>query len=178
MMNKYGKLIVRDAMSRKLIYASPDDTVLHAVKTMLDYKVGCLLILEKGKLVGIVTEKDILAKIVALNWNPEKITVSKVMSKNVISGKPDMDLPTAARKMIELGIRRLPIIDDGKVVGMLTSTDLLRMAPGLMDILSEKIKADIPSISKNAGICDICNAYSRDLKSRSGVQVCPNCMKR
>lgn len=176
-MSKYADFKVKDAMNRKLVYTSPNETVLNAVKEMLKYKVGSILVIDKGKLIGILTEKDIIAKIVALNWNPEKMTVSKIMSKNVLSGTPDMELTAAARMMIDLKIRKLPVINKGKVVGMLTSTDILRIAPGLIDILSETIKADLPSVSRSAGICDVCNAYSRNLKSRSGVQVCPHCMR-
>ncbi len=166
-----------DAMTTKLVTVSPKETVLSAVKKMIDAGVGNILVVDKDGLVGIVTEKDIISKIVAINQRPEKVLVSKVMTRKVVTSTPNTSLQSIAREMIKSNIRRMPIIKSKKLVGIVTDKDLLRIAPGLLDVLVEKLKIERESISESAGFCENCNAYSRSLVRKEGNLLCPNCTK-
>jgi len=171
---------VADVMTTKIIQVRPDSLVIDAVNKMIKAGIGNVLILSNGKLKGILTEKDILTKIVSKGIDPKKCKVSSVMTKKVITARPSMTIQEAARKMINEGIRRIPVIDKGKLIGIITSNDLLRVQPGLIDILIEKYKYSMPHFADTGkrGICENCNAYSNNLIRINGIMVCPKCKKK
>jgi CBS domain-containing protein len=79
----------------------------------------------KGKLLGIVTERDIITRLTALNRLPSEVKVAEVMSQPVITIAPDKDIKEAAKSMKEYGIRRLVVVEKGKITGIITSRDIL-----------------------------------------------------
>lgn len=116
----------KDVMHRdQLITASPNDKIIDVVKVMNDHKVGSILIVENGKLVGIFTERD-LVRIVAEGKSLNE-PVGEVMSRNLIVAKPEDSIAIITSKMIEHWIRHIPVVDDeGKPVGIISIRDVLR----------------------------------------------------
>jgi len=121
---------------------SEDETVIKAADIMSQHNIGCLVVVKDGKPVGIVTERDMLKKVIVPCLDPRTTKVSKIMSKPLIYGDPDMDIVYAAKYMINNNIKRLPIIDRGKLVGIVTLTDILRAFPGVVKALEESLIID------------------------------------
>ena len=101
-------------------------SIREAAEDMKRLHRGCLIVMNKGKLVGILTERDLVQKVLAVGKNPKETPVSKIMSEPVITVNPDTELPDAAKIMVRNAIRRLPVVDGGKVVGILTTSDFAR----------------------------------------------------
>ncbi len=117
----------KDLMSKKLVYVAPTARVIEAAKRMSDGDVGCVLVLEGGKLVGILTDRTITTGVVAEGKDPMEVQVQAVMTKNPITGTPEMDLTEASKLLGKYKIRRLPIVDrEGRAVGVLSVADLAR----------------------------------------------------
>lgn len=118
---------VSDYMSKNIRSISKDDNVLKAVTSMIGKTIGCLLVEDAGKTVGIITERDILRNIIAKRKNPQKELVGNNMSSQLIKIDCETELGNACHLMHYYGFRRFPIVSaDDKIIGMLTERDLLR----------------------------------------------------
>ena len=104
---------------------SPSSSVKDAAKKMNENKIGCLVVTDEKKVVGIVTERDILEKVTALDKTPSRVSVSAIMTSKVITTKPNEFLDDAVYLMIKNKIKKLPVIEDGELAGMITSTDIV-----------------------------------------------------
>ena len=112
-------------MSTKVITTNATDTVENALRKMVRQKIGSIIAVEKGKPVGILTERDISIK-VAKAHGLRGLTVKKMMSRPLITVGPSTDIWDAVEEMVRKDIRRLPVIGDGKLIGMVTERDVLR----------------------------------------------------
>jgi len=128
---------VKEVMNPKVVVAKPQATVKEAAEIMSQLRIGCLIVMEDDKVVGILTESDIIGKIVAKKKDPERVTVDEIMTRNVISTSPDELIDDAAERMVENKIKRLPVLDCGKLVGIITATDLISFEPKMIETLSE-----------------------------------------
>jgi CBS domain-containing protein len=115
-------------MVQEIIKIRADATVKEAVEMMNKHGIGCLIAIKNGKPIGIMTERDILKRVIPESKNPEKAQVSEVMSTPLIVGGPDMYIEDAARLMFKKNIKKLPIMENGKLVGLLTLSDIARIA--------------------------------------------------
>ncbi len=170
---------VMDAMTRGLIKVKPESTAADCAKIMLKKSVGGVLVQETGLLIGIVTEKDLVEKVVARNINPKKVKVRDIMTKRLITISPDEDIYEALIKMRKEEVRRLPVIYRSKPVGILTEKDILKIEPSLFDVIVEKMKLREESgkpLSRRLtkGKCESCGSQSR-LYSSEGRLVCDVC---
>ncbi|OPY31315.1 MAG: Inosine-5'-monophosphate dehydrogenase [Methanomassiliicoccales archaeon PtaU1.Bin124] len=175
-------ILVREVMSRKPKVGMPDMTVQQAARTMRSAKVGSLVILEDGRPVGILTERDMVTKIVAEDKAPSKIAVTSIMSSPIITTTPDENVTEAARLMARMKVRRLPVVEDGKLVGMLTENDILKLSPGLIELTREWSKLLGKGEKEKAGMafsgyCELCGAYSIELKDSEGRMLCAECLE-
>jgi CBS domain-containing protein len=118
---------VKDVMVKEIITVNPTTKIRDAVELMNKNQIGCLVVTRKGKPVGIMTERDVLKKIVCRCKNPEQTRVSEIMSKPLIVGRVDMDWLEAVKLMLDRNIKKLPILDDEGLVGLVTLTDIARM---------------------------------------------------
>jgi CBS domain-containing protein len=118
---------VKDVMVKEIITVNPTKKIRDAVELMNKNQIGCLVVTRKGKPVGIMTERDVLKKIVCRCKNPEQTRVSEIMSKPLIVGRVDMDWLEAVKLMLDRNIKKLPILDDERLVGLVTLTDIARM---------------------------------------------------
>ena len=115
-------------MVQEIIKIRADATVKEAVEMMNKHGIGCLIAIKNGKPIGIMTERDILKRVIPESKNPEKAQVSEVISTPLIVGGPDMYVEDAARLMFKKNIKKLPIMENGKLVGLLTLSDIARIA--------------------------------------------------
>ncbi len=134
-------ITVGDAMSHHPVIISSEKSVKDCASLMVKKEVGSVLVKDGDRLLGIVTEKDIVHKVVALKLKPEKTPVSDIMTTKVVTIKPDQDLYEVMVEMAERKIRRLPVLHNGKIVGMLTVRDILKIEPELFDLLVERYRA-------------------------------------
>jgi len=132
-------MLVKRAMNRKVFVANPDVTVKEAAKIMTQYRIGSLIVMEDKKIVGIITELDILWKVVAGGLDPETTQIKDVMTKNVITVQANQTVEEAAELMVEKKVKKLPVLDDHKLVGIVTATDLISFQPKLIDALAKML---------------------------------------
>jgi len=124
-------------MIKEVITVDAKSTVKQAADVMNRFEIGCLIVTDSGKAVGIVTERDLLKRVVSELKSPRKTRISTVMSKPIIVVEPDMDLEEAAKLMFKLKIKKLPIVGSGKLMGLITLSDLARFQPQMIHILKK-----------------------------------------
>lgn len=124
-------------MVEEVVTVEADATVQEAVEVMNKHEIGCLIVVLGGKPVGIITERDMLKRVLAKSIDPEKIKVSKIMSAPLIMGKPRMEIENAVRLMFKTKIKKLPVVQRGRLVGLVTLTDLTRFQPHMIRILKK-----------------------------------------
>lgn len=116
---------LKDLMSRQLVRISPDETVAVAARTLARYNIGSLPVCgQDGSLKGMVTDRDLVIRCMAAGKQPEQTKVREVMTGGVVSATPEMEAGVAAHLMGRQQIRRLPVVDQGKLCGMVSLGDL------------------------------------------------------
>ena len=116
---------IEEIMSKEVATAKPDDYLVAAAKTMLERKIGCVVVVEREKVVGIVTESD-LVKCAASGHDPNRTLVKEVMKSPAVTCTPQAPVEEAYAHMRKNNIRHLPIVDkDGAIVGIVTMKDLI-----------------------------------------------------
>jgi len=116
---------VRYLMSTPAITISPTATVFEAIKIMAEKRIGSIIVTEGEEIKGIFTERDLISKVLVKELDPKKVTIREVMTPApLITITPDAEISEAALLMVRKRIRRLPVIEDGKLVGILTAADL------------------------------------------------------
>jgi len=119
-------LKLEDVMVEDVITVEEKATIKKAVELMNKHEIGCLIVVKRGKPAGIVTERDMLKRILLESKDPEKIKVNEIMSKPLIVGKPQMDIEDAVKLMFKRNIKKLPVTEKNHLVGLVTLTDLVR----------------------------------------------------
>ncbi|MDI6884062.1 MAG: CBS domain-containing protein [Hadesarchaea archaeon] len=164
---------VREAMAGKVLTASPTTTVAKAAKMMAERDVGSIIIVKDKKPVGILTERDLLMKVVSLDLKPSTVKVGKIMSTPITTILPDADITEAARIMARNKIRRLPVIERGKLVGILTASDITAISPELTEVMA---RPEVPaSEAIEESVCEVCGEVTTSLYEVNGMWVCENC---
>ena len=125
---------------REVAIASGDLTVTEAARLMLPKKVGAVAVVEDGKLVGIFTERDALFRVVAQGRDPQTIKLSEVMTRNPQTIHPDKPFPDALHIMYEGGFRHVPVVEDGRPIGIISARDAL--GPELEDFVYEMLRQE------------------------------------
>lgn len=117
---------VKDVMTKEIVTVNVDDTVSIASKVMAEKQGGYAVVLKAGKPVGIVTERDLVWKIIAKELDPSKIRVGEIMASPLITIDPDADLESAAEIMEKNRIRRLPVTRGDVLYGVITARDIVQ----------------------------------------------------
>jgi len=117
---------IEKLMVKSVITLPVDASAYDAVKLLNKNKIGCLVVVYNREIVGILTERDLLERILEKCRNPKETGISEIMTKHVIVGKPDMELSEVTRLMFENKVKKLPIIDGNRLVGIVTLTDIAR----------------------------------------------------
>jgi len=129
-------LKVKDVMVKNIVTIGARASVKKAVELMNKHEIGCLIVVNKEKPVGIVTERDMLKRVLLQHKDPRKTRVSSIMSKPLMVGKPQTDLREAVALMVERRIKKLPVIKNTKLLGLLTLTDIIRSSTYFEHIIS------------------------------------------
>ena len=123
-----AKSTVREAMTSSPRSIESSQTVVEAARTMASENVGSLPVVDGGELVGIVTDRDLVTNVLAKGLDGTKVQVAEVASENAIVATPEESLDAALQKMAKEQVRRLPVVEDGRLVGILAQADVARTA--------------------------------------------------
>ena len=115
---------VQDIMTRQVIGIEPGESVEVAARQLTHYNIGALPVMERGKLCGVITDRDLVTRCVAMGRPAAEALVRDVMTRQVVSVSPDMDTAVAAHLMGRQQIRRLPVVENGKLCGMVSLADM------------------------------------------------------
>ena len=118
--------LVRDIMTKNVVTIASDKTALDAAKLMAEKGISSLIVVKNGNPEGIITERDFIKKICVKELQVAQIKIINIMSKIQTIAEPDTPIEVAVQRMVNRRIRRLPILQDGRVVGIITVTDLAR----------------------------------------------------
>ncbi|MDH5769825.1 MAG: CBS domain-containing protein [Candidatus Bathyarchaeota archaeon] len=173
-------VLVKDIMTSQVISVSEEESVERTAKLMDEHDIGSIIITdEKGRPIGIITERDIVKRVVAKNLLPSKIHVKEIMSAPLITISPREKISEAARKMSRLGVRRLVVVQEGNLIGIVTSKDIVGITPELISVITERAtiseRALVRERAPLAGYCDRCGQWSDLLKEVNGEFLCDEC---
>jgi CBS domain-containing protein len=176
------KMLVRDVMSSPVVTMDEDETSNKAAANMDMHDLGAVIVTNKaGKSIGIITERDLVIRVIAKNLKPDTIKAKEIMTTPLVTIEPEASISDAARRMTRLDIRRLGVIYKGNLVGIISSKDILGVMPELMEITVEKSRIEGAARTEDteevplSGYCDRCNVYSESLKERNGQNICDEC---
>jgi CBS domain-containing protein len=131
-------LKVEDMMVKNVITIESDSSVKQAAETMNKFEIGCLIVCKKGDAVGIITERDLLKRVVAKAKDVKTTKVKQIMSSPLTTVKTATKVEEAVKLMFQTKIKKLPVINDKKhPIGLVTSTDVARFQPYLMKIVKQ-----------------------------------------
>jgi CBS domain-containing protein len=130
-------LTAEDVMVREVITIDENSTVKEAAEVMNKFEIGCLIAVRKGKAMGIITERDLLKRVIADAKNAAKTNVKDIMSSPLVIVEPDMELEEAVKLMFKMKIKKLPVVDGKRLVGLISLTDIARFQPQVIKILKQ-----------------------------------------
>lgn len=178
-MNK--EVLVKEVMKTKPVIVQPFATVFEAARIMREKKIGNVIVAEQSHPIGILTESDIIKKVVCEGKNAKDISVEEVMSSPIIVTEPYISIKEALKIMGKCNIRRLPVIENNELVGIITQKDISRISPALTEIAHEwsDIQQQDEAYLKSqtfSGKCEDCSVLSTALKSVDGRLLCEDCI--
>ncbi|MEM3752349.1 MAG: CBS domain-containing protein [Candidatus Bathyarchaeia archaeon] len=135
-----GIVLVRDVMSKDVRVVRPDTTVREVVATMNKFDIGSIIVVQGDRPVGIITERDILRRLVEPCLAPETLTARQVMTSPVQTINENASIEEAAKLMAKKRVKRLPVMNDGKLVGIITFSDIVAKVPTMLSILEELLR--------------------------------------
>jgi CBS domain-containing protein len=130
-------LKVVDVMVREVITVDENSTVKEAVDIMNEFQIGSLIVLEKGKAIGIVTERDFLRRVIGEGKDAKNTRVGEIMTTPLVVVEPSTDLEEAVKLMFQSKIKKLAVVDAKKLVGIVTLTDIARFQPQMIKMLKQ-----------------------------------------
>jgi CBS domain-containing protein len=118
---------IKEVMTRDVRACEPNATVVEAAKVMAQEDVGPVPLVEDGRLVGIVTDRDVVVRVVAEGRDPNATAVKEIASTNLVTVSPDDDLDEALSLLAEHQVRRLPVVEGDRLVGIVAQADIARL---------------------------------------------------
>ncbi|MDD4300422.1 MAG: CBS domain-containing protein [Methanomicrobium sp.] len=166
---------IKEVMRYNPVTIGSEANVWKAAEKMCCNGVGSCIVLQNNVPKGIVTEEDLTCKIVALNKKPDDVYVSEIMSTPLITIESDKTVGDATHMMVSHKVRRLPVVENHKVVGLVTVRDILAVSNELNEIMSDLISVNHNYDESMTGVCDVCGKMSDNLTPVDGRLVCPGC---
>lgn len=172
---------VYDCMTTKPVSITSDTSLEECSRIMAKNHVGALVIKDNHTSKGLITEQDIVRKAIAKGINPLTKKVSDFMETKLITISPKDDIYDALIKMRDSNVRHLPVVEDSKMIGLLTIKDVLKVEPQLFELLVDKFeikeesRKPINRIIQDEGICQGCGAYAEDIRKIKGSRFCERC---
>jgi CBS domain-containing protein len=183
-----SRMLVRDVMSSPVITVDEEATANHVARLMDKHELGCIIVTNKeGKPIGIITERDLVTRVLAKNLKPDAVKAKEVMTSPLITIEPGETISEAARKMSRLNIRRLGVVYKGELVGLISSKDILGVMPELIETIQEKALIEGENVAQTtseektkeeaslSGRCDRCGVWSDNLREVEGEFLCEDC---
>jgi signal-transduction protein with cAMP-binding, CBS, and nucleotidyltransferase domain len=166
-------------MNSPVITGTENETIKEIAERMIDCQIGSVVIMSGYEPVGIVTDGNIVTKVVAKDMKPSEVLAKDIMSSPLLTIKDDKDVTEAARLMRKQGVKRLGVKDDGKLMGIISITDIVSVTPEIYAIVAEKARMmasqAMGRTAHLAGFCDSCNQWSDDLARTEGRFLCYDC---
>ncbi|HEY1248898.1 MAG TPA: CBS domain-containing protein [Nitrososphaera sp.] len=178
--NMTTRVLVRDIMNSPVVSASPNDTIHDIAKKMKEENIGSIVIIEKDKPVGIVTDWDIVTRAIVNDSKPSQVKAKDVM-KEIYTIESEESITEAARLLRKHNIKRLGVVYKNRLVGIISSSDVIAVTPDLVEIVSEKaaiIRGELGIVrpaSNVSGYCDECSEWSDLLQYDEGTFICEVC---
>ncbi|MFW9967321.1 MAG: cyclic nucleotide-binding/CBS domain-containing protein [Candidatus Thorarchaeota archaeon] len=177
---------VREIMSVNVVTMPPDASVHEVAHSMDEMDIGSIIISDKGRPLGIITESDIVRRVVSEDKDPKKTKAKDVMSSPLVHVTPDTPLTEAMKIMAHGNIRRVAVLKNDSLAGIITSRDILRWSPELINVLMESLRLrsdtatrvedeDEDELIAYGGVCDSCGEYSTELALSDGRYLCDEC---
>ena len=178
---------VRDIMSVNVVTMPPDASILEVAKLMEKMDLGSIVIEDKQRPVGIITESDIVRRVIAGSKDVNATHARDVMSSPLFYVSPTTALTEAMRIMARSNIRRVVVLKNDTLAGIITSRDILKWSPELIDVLVESLKLknsengsndlgdEDDEMIEHGGECAMCGEYSSDLILEDGRYLCESC---
>jgi CBS domain-containing protein len=135
-----GIVLIRDIMSKDVKVVRTDSSVKEVVATMNKFDIGSILVVQGNRPVGIITERDILRRIVQPCLAPETLTARQVMTSPLLTINKTASIDEAAKLMAKEKVKKLPVMDKQKLVGIVTLTDIVTKVPTMLSILEELVR--------------------------------------
>jgi len=133
-------MIIRDIMAKNIKTVKPDDTVHAAVQKMNKFDIGSVIVVSSGRPIGIITETNILRRIVEPRMDPATVWAKDIMTSPLTTIDENAAIEEAAKVMAEKKINRIPVMKGDKLVGLISSTDIVKASPTQLGILDELLK--------------------------------------
>jgi CBS domain-containing protein len=179
------RMVVKDVMSSPVVTLDEGATSNKVATLMDENGLGCLIVTNKtGKPVGIITERDLVIRVLAKNLKPDTVKAKEIMTSPLVTIEPEATISEAARRMSRLNIRRLGVLYKGNLVGVVSSKDILGVMPELIEIIQERTRIEGAAEAEEtteaeeislSGYCDRCGVYSENLKDVNGQNLCEDC---
>jgi CBS domain-containing protein len=179
------RMLVKDVMTSPVVTVDEDAPSNKIATLMGENNLGCVIITSKArKPVGIITERDLVKRVLSKNVVPDTIKAKEIMTSPLVTIEPEATISEAARRMSRLDIRRLGVIYKGNLVGLISSRDILGVMPELIEIIQERTRIERAAEGEEAaeteeaplsGYCDRCGVFSEDLKDVNGQNLCEDC---
>ncbi len=170
---------VREIMNSPVITGLVEETIEDIANRMFDCEISSVVIMDGNKPVGIVTDRDIVSKVVTQNKKPREMSVKEVMSSPLFTINDDKDVTEASKIMREKNIKKLGVSHNNKLMGIISVSDIVAVMPEIYAIVAEKARiSTIEARRKSshlAGICDVCDQWFDDLASTDGKYLCYDC---
>ena len=173
-------ITVKDLMTQNIISILPETSVVEATRIMSARDISSILIKTGDDYIGIFTDRDVMRKVVALGLDPNDTVVREIMSSPLITISEDAGIEEAAEKMRDRKIRRLVVINEGVVEGIISESDIARVEPELHLLIREHTRLQLPPSGYTedrksfVGFCEECNNYS-SLENINGRWLCQEC---
>jgi CBS domain-containing protein len=157
-------------MTENIVSVDAEETVIQAARLMSEKELSSVLVKRQGELTGIITDRDIITKVVSKGLDPTKVRIGEVMTSPLMTISEDASVEEAAKNMAEHNIRRLVVERDHQKVGIIAESDMIRIEPELHFLIRERSKLEAkmtpnePRVVTLAGFCEECGNYSVRLR--------------
>ena len=182
------EIAVAEVMNKTVIVMDINSDISSIAREMVSCEAGSVIITQNRKAIGIITERDLVRKIVAEDRRPSEVNASEIFSTPLITIEPEKSVLEASEIMLKANIKRLPVLEKDTIIGVISTTDILMVTPGLNTILKDLIDMNreallsVPSVEEisgefSTGVCESCETYSSDLKFIDGKYLCGKCQQ-
>jgi len=168
---------IREVMNTDVKVVDITEPIQKAAQIMAQFRIGSVVVMGDKNIKGILTAEDIVYKHVAGGQGQK---AADIMTRDPITISPDKKMHDASHIMTEKHIKKLPVVENGRIIGIITASDIVKIEPALHEILLEQLKITrpgAPEMPHGAQVfqCEVCGNYSDEVQEIDGVWICPDC---